>query len=105
MVNCSASSPEETSGFTNSRSQFSLNFILGICKLICFYVMTDAIRHHYSPLLTPYSSLSTELPQEANIVIEEQAQVVDAVLQHRQALNPHAEGEAAVFTGVYADVL
>ena len=44
-----------------------------------------------------------ELPQEAQIVLEEQAQIVDAVAQHRQAIRSHAEGEALVALRIDAD--
>ena len=45
-----------------------------------------------------------ELAQEAQVVLEEQAQVVDAVAQHRQPVEPHAEREALVALGIDADV-
>src|SRR5439155_9991581 len=46
---------------------------------------------------------SCELPQEAKVVDEEFAQVVDAVAQHRQAIGAHAEREALVALGIDAD--
>ncbi len=44
-----------------------------------------------------------ELLEEAQIVVEEQAQVVDAVAQHRQALHAHAEGITGVLLGIDTD--
>ena len=41
-----------------------------------------------------------ELPQEAQVVLVEQAQVVDAVAQHRETVGPHAEREALLALGV-----
>src|SRR5665647_549429 len=49
--------------------------------------------------------LLSELPQEADVVVVEQAQVGDAVLEHRHALDAQAEGEAAVLLGVVIDEL
>ena len=43
-----------------------------------------------------------KLLQEAQIVLEEQPQVVDAVFQHGNALHTHAEGKACVFLWVDA---
>src|SRR3954468_10777444 len=40
-----------------------------------------------------------ELAEEADVAVEEQAQVVDAVTQHRQPVGAHAEGEADVLLG------
>src|SRR5665213_710337 len=39
---------------------------------------------------------SSELGEELQIVLEEEAQVVHAVFQHREAVEAHAEGEARV---------
>jgi hypothetical protein len=39
------------------------------------------------------------LPQEAQVAFEEQAQVIDAVAQHGQAVGAEAEGEAGVLSG------
>src|SRR5690606_29265899 len=47
---------------------------------------------------------SRELAQEAEGVVEEAAQVVDAVAQHRAALHAHAEGETGVALRIDADV-
>src|SRR5690348_6459657 len=38
---------------------------------------------------------SWELGEEADVVLEEDLEVVDAVLEHRQAVHAHAESEAA----------
>ncbi len=40
---------------------------------------------------------SGELAQETQIAFEEQAQVIDAIAQHGQAVRAQAEGEADVF--------
>src|SRR5690554_4719414 len=47
----------------------------------------------------------TELTQKAQVVVEEHAQVIDAVAQHRHSLNPQAKRKAAVFFGIDATVL
>src|SRR6266581_786489 len=46
-----------------------------------------------------------ELGQEPQIVLVEQADVVDSVLQHGDPLDPEPEGEAGVPLGVVADIL
>ena len=46
---------------------------------------------------------SRELLEEAQVVLVEQADVVDAVLQHRDALDAEAEREAGDLLGVVAD--
>ena len=50
---------------------------------------------------TPVWQLA-ELRQEAQIVVEEEAQVVDPVAQHGQALGAHAKGEALVLLWIDA---
>src|SRR3546814_11489974 len=52
----------------------------------------------------PESRPSGKLPEEPHVVVEEAAQVVDAVAQHREALHAQAEGEAGVALRVDADV-
>src|SRR5260221_1013875 len=47
---------------------------------------------------------SSELLQEAQVVLEEQPQVVHPVLEHREAIEPHAEREPRVALGVYSAV-
>src|SRR5512140_3040156 len=47
---------------------------------------------------------SRKLPQEAHVVLEERAQVGDAITQHRQALDAHAEGKTGVALRVDAAV-
>src|SRR5581483_3882962 len=47
----------------------------------------------------------SELPQEGEVVFVEAADVRDPVLQHRDALDAHAEREAGVRLGVDAAVL
>src|SRR6267378_2893961 len=38
-----------------------------------------------------------ELPEEAHVVLEKNLNIVDAVLEHREAVDADAEGEAADF--------
>ena len=45
-----------------------------------------------------------ELRQKAQVAVEEQAQVVDAVAQHRQAIRPHPESETDVALRVEPEV-
>src|SRR4029453_18422533 len=47
---------------------------------------------------------SRELSEEAQVVLEEQSQIVDAVLQHRDALDAHPECPAGEILGIVADV-
>src|SRR5215470_19115897 len=48
--------------------------------------------------------MSRELSQEAQVVLEEQPEVVDSVLEHRDPLDPHAERPAGDYLGIVADV-
>src|SRR4051812_44592073 len=50
-------------------------------------------------------SPSSELLEEAQVVLEEQPQVRDAVLEHLDPLRTHAEGEALVPLGIEPTVL
>src|SRR5688572_28191560 len=43
--------------------------------------------------------------EEADVVLEEVADVADAVAEHREAVDAHAEGEARVARGVVAHAL
>src|SRR6266550_3320091 len=45
-----------------------------------------------------------ELPQEAHVVLQEEAEVGDVVLEHRQPVQPGAEGKARVALGVDAAI-
>src|SRR3546814_18578081 len=56
-----------------------------------------------SRIPNPESRPSGKLPEEPHVVVEEAAQVVDAVAQHREALHAQAEGEAGVALRVDAD--
>src|SRR5688500_11699541 len=76
-VSVAASSSRVASVLTCWRSQFSENFI---------------------------GTASCELAQEAHVVVEEASQVVDAVTQHREALDAQAEREAGVAFRIDADV-
>src|SRR3984893_8156828 len=49
-------------------------------------------------------SMASELPQKAHIVVQEQAEIGDVVLQHRQPVQPGAEGEARIVLRVDAAV-
>src|ERR1041385_8827816 len=51
----------------------------------------------------PRTNSYRELVQEAQVVFVEEADVVDAVAQHRHALHAHAEREAGVLLRVVAD--
>src|SRR6187399_1769499 len=46
------------------------------------------------------ASPSTHLPQQPLVALEEQPDVGDAVTDHRHAIEPHAEREAAVHRGI-----
>src|SRR5690606_15952330 len=52
----------------------------------------------------PSPARSRELRQEAQVAVEEKAQIVDAVAQHREPLEPGAEREADVALGVEPEV-
>src|SRR6188768_2260642 len=71
IVSRSASSAVEIGGSQNSRSQDS-----GNCMSACV------------------AGGSGELAEKPQVAVEEEAQVVDAVAQHREAVDPRAEGEA-----------
>src|SRR5436309_2420749 len=47
---------------------------------------------------------SRELLEEAQVVLEEQPEIVDAVLQHRDALDAHPEGPARELLRIVADI-
>ena len=46
-----------------------------------------------------------ELPQKLKVILEEQAQIVDAITQHRQAFDPHSKSIAAIGFAVDIDGL
>src|SRR5258708_16439166 len=48
----------------------------------------------------PYKCFLRELGKEADVVLEKDLDIVDAVLEHRQAVDADAESEAADFLGV-----
>src|SRR5215475_6022549 len=48
--------------------------------------------------------MSGELPEEAQVVVEEQADVVDPVLEDRDPVDAHAEGPARDLLGIVAAV-
>src|SRR5437899_3281216 len=51
------------------------------------------------------SEMSTlEVPQEAHVVLQEEAEVGDVVLEHRQPVQPGAEGKAGIALGVDATI-
>src|SRR5688572_11993154 len=76
-VSVAASSSRVASTLTCWRNQFSENFI---------------------------GAASCELAQEAHVVVEKTAQVIDTVAQHREALDTETEGEAGVTLRIDADV-
>src|ERR1700733_8043215 len=78
IVSACASASLSSGGSTMLRSQFSENFMFARRAL-------------------------GELAQKAQIVLVEQAQVVDAVAHHRQSIGPHAERESLVALGIDAD--
>ena len=47
---------------------------------------------------------SAELPQEPDVVFEEQADVFYSIFEQGDAFDAHAEGEAGVFLAVDADI-
>src|SRR3972149_11270512 len=55
--------------------------------------------------VSPYPCGFSELFKEPEIILPEIPNVGDAVLEHRHALRPHAEGEAAVDSGIISAVL
>src|SRR5690554_5751372 len=73
------SSSRATCGLTKLRSHCSLNFML------------------FSP-----SHQLTELRQKAQIIVEEQAQIINTITQHCQPLDPHAKRKTAIFFGIYS---
>src|SRR5712664_562935 len=44
-----------------------------------------------------YTCFLWELPEEAHVVLEKNLDIIDAVLQHREAIDAYAEGKAADF--------
>src|SRR5690242_1691620 len=56
-----------------------------------------------SPEICDSSCGSRELLQEAHVVLEKDLEVIDAVLQHGEAVDAHAEGEAADLLRVVID--
>src|SRR3546814_11320130 len=57
-------------------------------------------RRYESRIPNPESRPSGKLPEEPHVVVEEAAQVVDAVAEHREALHAQAEGKAGVAFGI-----
>src|SRR5439155_16205169 len=49
-------------------------------------------------------SMDSELPQKAHVVLEEQAEVGDVVLEHRQPVQPGTEGKAGIVFRVDAAI-
>src|SRR6266576_3794689 len=64
---------------------------------------TSAVMATYS--WSQLSEISTlELPQEAHVVLQEEAEVGDVVLEHRQPVQSGAKGEAGIALGVDATI-
>src|SRR5574340_617927 len=78
IVSRCPSSSLDSAGLTQVLNQFSENFI---------------------------AIISVELLEEAQVTLVEQAQVVHAVAQHREALHAQPEGETEIFFAVDVDVL
>src|SRR5690349_18120217 len=74
-VSFRASSPAGRSVAHSSRSQLSDNFMAALSQLL----------------------------EEADVVVEEHAQIVDPVPQHREAVDAHAERVAGVLLRIDAD--
>src|SRR5262249_34973476 len=87
------------SGMTDATSMPALTRRSAACSAVS--------RRSTSSRPQPYGSflVSRESPEEAQVVLEEEAQIVDAVLQHRDALDAHPERPARVVLRIVADVL
>src|SRR4249919_1340135 len=108
-VRLAASSSRVALTVTCSRSQLSGNFIKGREWRIGNWKSRyrpgkESGTRNDSRLPISYSQPSGELLQEPRIVLEETAQVVDAVTQHRKALHAEAESEAGVAFRINAAV-
>src|SRR6218665_830561 len=82
MVSVCASSTVVNGGLQTSRNQDSGNCMVRLL----------------------YGSALPELRQKTDVAVKEQAQVVDAVAQHGQSVQPHAEGKADVLFGIQSHV-
>src|SRR2546425_2326196 len=67
-------------------------------------VGASAVVSTYSLSQLSEISMASELPQQADVVLQEQAEVGDVVLEHRQTIQAGAEGEAGIALGVDAAV-
>src|SRR6476659_1056349 len=92
-VSVAASSSREACVGTCCRSQFSENFI-----------GSRSSNRHAAGVTGIRKNGLRELAQEAHVVLEEAAQVVDAVTQHREALDAQAERETRVLLRIDAHV-
>lgn len=61
--------------------------------------MIPLLRHSNTPLF----NFLTELSQKSEIILEEQPDVIDSVLQHRDSLYPHAKSESRKFLRIVAN--
>src|SRR5437867_4912485 len=86
------------SGVTDATSMPALTRRSAACPAVSRR-STNSRTHAYGIFIA-----SRELLQEAQVVLEEQPQIVDAVLQHRDALDTHAERPAGDLLGVVAEV-
>src|SRR4249919_2931815 len=100
-VSVAASSSRVAVVGTCWRSQFSENFM---CSLPVGWASAHRHRVEWRVAAHLTNAGSGELLEEAHVVLEEAAQIVDAVTQHREALHAHAEGIAGVFLRIDADV-
>src|SRR3546814_2958970 len=87
-VSVAANSSRVASVVTCWRSQFSLNFILKFRDWGLGIGDSEErdVGVYESRIPNPESRPSGKLPEEPHVVVEEAAQVVDAVAQHREAL-------------------
>src|SRR6476646_7599110 len=49
----------------------------------------------------PSCAKRPELPEEPEVVVDEQSEVIHAIAQHRESVDPGPEGVAGVALGVY----
>src|SRR5699024_3056526 len=73
-------------------------------QLVTAYI---GVNQATQPLFTKFHAVLlgpelTELRQKAQVIVEEQTQVVHSVSQHGQPLHAHTEGKATIFFGVDA---
>src|SRR5688572_16781987 len=100
IVSVLASSAGGRSTSTNSFSQLKVNFI----GLEYWSFGLGKSRPH-PPILHLSRFRSAKLVQKSQVVLKKQANIVDAVFQHGDAFDAHAEREAGYLLGIVADEL